>query len=61
MYPALPDILPDIRYMTFGLAGHPAGQISGKTSIRCIPKGYEYRHLLVEYIVLYLWHVRDLQ
>jgi hypothetical protein len=33
----LPDIRPDIRYPAFGLAGYPAGRISGKNSIRCIP------------------------
>jgi hypothetical protein len=42
-----PSIRPDIRYPAltgypagypaFGLAGHPAGRISGKNSIRCIP------------------------
>jgi hypothetical protein len=29
--------LPDIRYPAFGLAGYPAGRISGNNSIRCIP------------------------
>jgi hypothetical protein len=32
------NIRPDIRYPAFGLAGYPAGRISGKNSIRCIPK-----------------------
>jgi hypothetical protein len=27
----------DMRYLAFGLAGYPAGQISGKNSIWCIP------------------------
>jgi hypothetical protein len=40
-YPAGYQIaLPDIRYPAFGLAGYPAGRISGKISIRCIPNYY---------------------
>jgi hypothetical protein len=38
-YPALPNIQPvepDIQYPAFGLAGYPAGRISGNNSIRCI-------------------------
>jgi hypothetical protein len=29
--------LPDIRYPAFGLDGYPAGWISSKNRIRCIP------------------------
>jgi hypothetical protein len=38
-YPALPDILPDIRYPAFyvsRISGRP--DIAGQISIRCIPK-----------------------
>ena len=30
----------DIRYPAFRIAGYPAGWISGKISIRCIPRLY---------------------